>query len=122
MSTTLSLLDLIERPSILDVECDDRAGKPGHERRAGSGSSGGCEDDRVRRPQIGGDLGDRDDRTVPAVGGTPTLDDLLTGIWETVSSGQPATCPLCHGALEPRYGAGSAPVGGRCTSCGTEIS
>ncbi|UGS35349.1 hypothetical protein [Capillimicrobium parvum] len=122
MSTALSLLDLIERPSILDVDRDGRAGVRVYERDGGRESSPGCEHDRVRRPEIGRERSDRGDRAVPAVGGAPTLDDLLTGIWQTIASDQTATCPLCQGALEPRYSAGSVPVGGRCTSCGTELS
>lgn len=116
MSATLSLLELVERPSILDVERDqrrrDRPRPPGD----------GCEHERVRRPQIGRESSDRSDQASPPVGGAPTLDDLLTGIWDTVASDQPATCPVCQGVLEPRHGAGAVPVGARCTSCGTELS
>jgi hypothetical protein len=122
MSTALSLLDLIERPSILGVDRDERAGTRVHDRDGGRESSAGCEHHRVRRPEVGHERSDRGDHGVPAVGGVSTLDDLLSGIWQTITSDQTATCPLCQGELEPRYSAGSVPVGGRCTSCGTELS
>jgi hypothetical protein len=104
--STLSLLDAIERPSILKIEPDER--RHGRE--------------RPPRDPDGRDHHDRGYQPSPAVGGARTLDDLLTGIWETVAADQVATCPLCHGPMEPRHGAGAAPVGGRCTSCGTELS
>jgi hypothetical protein len=89
--STLTLLDVFERPSILGPE-------PGETRDADHGA-------------------------VPAVGGAPTLDDLLTGTWEALTSGAAATCLICDGPLQPRYGAaGHAPVSGRCTRCGTELS
>ena len=93
---TMSLLDAIERPSILGPD-------PG-----------------ARRDH--GDHHGRDDRAVPAVGGGPTLDELLTGTWESLITGRAAACPLCEAPLEPRYGAGHAPVAGSCTRCGTELS
>jgi hypothetical protein len=88
--STLTLLDAIERPSILGPDRDH------HDHRH--------------------------DDDVPAVGGTPTLDDLLTGTWNALVSGRAATCPLCDGPLEPRHGAGPAAVAGRCTRCATELS
>ena len=30
-------------------------------------------------------------------------------------------CPICDGAMAPRYGAGPSAVGGRCRSCRTEL-
>ena len=90
--------------------------------------------DAIERPAILGDDGDRFERDEPragraggeaagepAVGGAPTLDELLTDTWEALMIGRTATCPICDGALEPRYSAGHAPVGGRCASCGTEL-
>jgi hypothetical protein len=84
--TTLSLLDAIERPSILGFDRDDA------------------------------------DRTAPSVGGEPTLDEVLVGTWEALMIGRAATCPMCEAPMEARYSAGHTPVGGRCTSCGTELS
>jgi hypothetical protein len=51
-----------------------------------------------------------------------SLDDLLVGVWEDLTTHRTAACPACGDDMSPRYSAGSAPVGGRCTSCGTTIS
>jgi DnaJ-class molecular chaperone len=50
-----------------------------------------------------------------------TLEDVLSGAWEDLSAHRTATCPVCDGAMAPRYGAGSSAVGGRCASCRTEL-
>ena len=91
--TTLTLLDMIERPSILGPD-------PGHR----------------------DDVHDHVRPITRAVGGAPSLDDVLTGAWEALAEGLVASCPICDGALEPRYGAGPAPVAGRCRRCGSELS
>jgi hypothetical protein len=93
--TVLSLLDAIERPSILgpDPMRDDGDARVGRDRHA----------------------------ELP-VGGAPTLDDLLVAAWEALTAGHAAACVMCGGPVQPRFGAGPAPVAGRCTRCGTEIS
>jgi hypothetical protein len=62
------------------------------------------------------------ERRVPRTAGMPlagpTLDDVLSRVWEGLATGLPAACPLCHGEVEPAPG---APVTGRCRSCGTSI-
>jgi hypothetical protein len=112
--TTLSLLDVFERPAILG---DDPAD---------CGHADDMDRDRVHRAGEGLEPESQTgrDHPVPAsgLGGAPTLDDVLSGMWETLLSAQTATCLICEGPVEPRYGAGSAPVGGRCTRCGTEYS
>ena len=50
-----------------------------------------------------------------------TLEDVLSGAWEDLSAHRTATCPICEGAMGPRYGAGPSAVGGRCASCRTEL-
>ena len=55
-------------------------------------------------------------------GGGLTLDDLLVGVWEGLSAHRTVACPACGEAMTPRYGAGPAPVGGRCTGCRTTIA
>jgi hypothetical protein len=55
-------------------------------------------------------------------GGGPTLDDVLVGVWEGLSAHRTVACPACGEAMTPRYGAGSAPVGGRCGRCRTTIA
>lgn len=51
-----------------------------------------------------------------------TLEDLVLGAWEDLSSHRPAACPVCRGEMIARYGAGPATVGGRCLGCGSELS
>jgi len=47
----------------------------------------------------------------------PTLDDVMSRVWEGLALGLPAACPVCHGeVLTAPSGVHSA-----CTSCGTTI-
>jgi hypothetical protein len=57
-----------------------------------------------------------------AVGGEPTLDELIAGVWEGLAAHGVVVCPVCEGEMAPEYGAGSRPVGGRCEHCGTALS
>jgi hypothetical protein len=91
MSATLSL-DLF-RPAILDPVEDDVEPR-------------GAGDRLERASQQGGGL---------------TLDDLVVGVWEGLAAHRTVACPACGAAMTPRYGAGPAPVGGRCGGCGTTI-
>jgi hypothetical protein len=50
-----------------------------------------------------------------------TFDGLIVGAWEDLSAHRPVSCPVCHGAMAPRYGGGQGAVGGRCTDCGTVL-
>jgi hypothetical protein len=51
-----------------------------------------------------------------------TLDDAIARTWEGLASHRAVTCPVCHGHMQPRYGAsGAAPVGGRCADCGSTL-
>ena len=59
-------------------------------------------------------------RPVPREG--RTLEDLLSGAWEDLTAHRTATCPICDGAMEPRYGSGPSAVGGRCRECRTDVS
>ncbi len=52
----------------------------------------------------------------------PTLEDVVGGAWSALAAGAPAACPVCGGTMAPRFGSGAAAVGGRCTSCGSELS
>ena len=56
------------------------------------------------------------------VGGEPTLDAVLSGVWEGLVAHRPADCPLCGGEMRPVYAAHSRPVGGVCQSCGTQLT
>ena len=50
-----------------------------------------------------------------------TLDEVIVDAWEGLATGRAVRCPICAGTLSPRFGAGSAPVGGRCEDCGGEL-
>ena len=56
------------------------------------------------------------------VGGEPTLEELLTGVWEELTAHRVVTCPVCSGEMRPEYGAHSRPRGGRCGSCGSALA
>jgi hypothetical protein len=53
--------------------------------------------------------------------GRRTLDELIVGVWEDLAAHRPVACPVCGGAMTPRYGSGAAPVGGRCGDCGSAL-
>jgi hypothetical protein len=57
-----------------------------------------------------------------SLGGEPTLDELLTGVWEGLAAHQSQPCPVCGGELQPVYGVHARPVGGRCQSCETVVA
>jgi hypothetical protein len=57
----------------------------------------------------------------PEVGGEPSLDTLVSGLWEGLAAHRPVACPLCSGEVVPLYGAHHHPVGGRCRTCGTSL-
>ena len=61
------------------------------------------------------------DTTASARRQGPTLDDLVAGAWEGLLAGAPASCVVCGTTMHPRYSGGHAPVGGRCTGCGTTL-
>ena len=52
----------------------------------------------------------------------PTLEDILSGAWEDLTAHRTATCPICDGAMAPRYGSGPSAVGGRCRECRAELT
>jgi hypothetical protein len=56
------------------------------------------------------------------LGGEPTLDECIIGVWEGLAAHHPAPCPLCGGEIFPLYGAHARPVGGRCRECETTLS
>ena len=55
------------------------------------------------------------------VGGEPTLDELLVGVWEGLAARQVVECPVCQGEMEPEYGAQAVAIRGRCAGCGTTL-
>jgi hypothetical protein len=48
----------------------------------------------------------------------PTLDDVMSRVWEGLVTGLPAACPVCRGEVVASF-AGS--LHGSCSSCGTTI-
>jgi hypothetical protein len=52
-----------------------------------------------------------------AVGGEPTLDEVLSGVWEGLAAHRVEECPVCGGEMAPVYGVHPRPIGGRCRSC-----
>ncbi|WP_270040447.1 hypothetical protein [Solirubrobacter ginsenosidimutans] len=48
----------------------------------------------------------------------PTLDDVMSRVWEGLATGLPAACPVCRGEVVASF-AGS--LHGSCSSCGTTI-
>lgn len=56
------------------------------------------------------------------VGGEPTLDDVLVGVWEGLSAGRAVACPVCEGEMRPLLDSPSAFAGGRCGRCGTALT
>jgi hypothetical protein len=55
------------------------------------------------------------------LGGEPTLDELLVGVWEGLVAQRPVDCPVCGREMMPEYAAHVRPVGGRCGSCQTVV-
>jgi hypothetical protein len=64
---------------------------------------------------------ERADVVTQRPGGGLTFDDVLVGAWEGLSAHRTVPCPVCDGAMAPRFGAGHGAVGGRCASCGTAM-
>jgi hypothetical protein len=55
-------------------------------------------------------------------GGEPTLDEVLSGVWEGLTAHQVVDCPVCGATMEPKYGAHALPIGGACGGCGAKLS
>jgi hypothetical protein len=106
--TTAVALDLgFERPAIVGDSRDERPGSHGRAPHVGG-----------RTPhEHGGPLPDHDHASHDRL----TLDDLITGVWEGLSSHHTVTCPVCSGKMAPRYGSGARPVGGRCRRCASTL-
>jgi len=51
-----------------------------------------------------------------SVGGRPTLEDMLSRVWEGLHADGAADCPVCHGRMQ------TAPGGGRCVDCGASLT
>jgi hypothetical protein len=56
------------------------------------------------------------------LGGEPTLDALVSGVWEGLAAHRSVACPVCGGEMTPAYGAHAQPIGGRCGDCGSRLA
>jgi len=57
-----------------------------------------------------------------AVGGEPTLDELLAGVWEGLTAHRAVPCPVCGAEMGPEYSVHALPIAGRCRACGSTFS
>lgn len=55
-------------------------------------------------------------------GGEPTLDEVLSGVWEGLTAHQAVSCPVCGAVMEPQYGADARSLGGSCGACGSRLT
>jgi hypothetical protein len=52
-----------------------------------------------------------------------TLDDVITGAWQTLGGCEIAQCPVCGGEMGRSSGANGFPAPhGECVDCGTRLS
>ncbi len=56
------------------------------------------------------------------LGGEPTLDELIAGVWEGLAAHAIVPCPVCGCEMGPEYSVHALPIGGRCRGCGSMIS
>lgn len=92
---------------------------PGGRRRSPRGAS--CEEPpRLwgEEPRAAAPVPARPAQARPAV---PTLDDLMSGAWEGLTTAASVACPVCTASMAPRWSAGAGVVGGRCGGCGTTL-
>ena len=57
-----------------------------------------------------------------AMGGEPTLEELIAGVWEGLAVHGTSSCPVCGAAMTARYGVHARPVDGRCATCGATLA
>ena len=49
------------------------------------------------------------------------LDELIAALWEGLEAHQTVVCPVCGAEMKPEYSAHARAVGGRCSSCGSNL-
>jgi hypothetical protein len=54
-------------------------------------------------------------------GGEPTLDELVSGVWQGLIAHQRVPCPWCGADMTPVYSAHARPTAGRCAGCETTL-
>jgi hypothetical protein len=57
-----------------------------------------------------------------AMGGEPTLEELIAGVWEGLAVHGTSSCPVCGAEMKARFGAHARPVDGRCAGCGATLA
>ena len=85
------------------------------QRRARRSRSGG----RLRSPGLPADVATAS--LFDDMGGEPTLDELVSGVWEGLVAHQRVPCPWCGGEMAPVYSAHARPTAGRCVDCETTL-
>jgi hypothetical protein len=55
-------------------------------------------------------------------GGEPTLDDVLSSVWEGLTAQSVVTCPVCASEMKPERSRRTGAVRGRCGDCGSTFS
>lgn len=89
-----------------------------------------CAGGRVRSPGSPLDVSAPGSEAADAVTATlfddpgeePTLDELVSGVWEGLVAHQLVPCPWCGGEMTPVYSAHARPIAGGCGNCETTLS
>jgi hypothetical protein len=55
-------------------------------------------------------------------GGEPTLDDVLSNVWEGLTAQSVVTCPVCTSEMKPERSQRTGAIRGRCTDCGSSLT
>jgi ribosomal protein S27E len=67
-------------------------------------------------------LATRTQSLLDGLGGEPTLDDVLSSVWEGLTAQSVVTCPVCGSEMRPEYGQRTRVLRGRCTDCGATLT
>ncbi len=67
-------------------------------------------------------VAERTASSLDAVGDEPTLDEVLSGVWEGLIAHRVEECPVCGGELVPDCAQHALPIGGHCVDCGSVLS
>ena len=75
-----------------------------------------------RASELADAVAERAPSSFDAVGDEPTLDEVLSGVWEGLIAHRVEECPVCAGELVPDYAQHALPIGGHCVDCGSVLS
>jgi predicted RNA-binding Zn-ribbon protein involved in translation (DUF1610 family) len=67
-------------------------------------------------------LATRTPSLLDGLGGEPTLDDVLTSVWEGLTARSVVTCPVCGSEMRPEHSRHTGAVRGRCEDCGSTLA